>query len=92
VRFIFSGISQSSLSSVFVNLNRFSRLVPGSACLERACSLQLWLALHGCVSQVCIGKCVVDGELAMHAWVESAGYRYYYDERFGLVFGEGLDG
>lgn len=55
---------------------------PYIACLEQACALQLWLAWHGQTTRLCIGKRIENGQLLMHAWLESTPEPFFYDSRF----------
>jgi|GEM_PF-6426740 len=78
-------INPEILADVLVWIRRFSRLIPSSACLESACALQLWLALHGHASRICLGKRLEGSRLRMHAWLESSPHAYFYDPRFELL-------
>ncbi len=63
-------------------LQRVAAHLPGVACLETACVMQTWLALHATGSEVVIGHCVEHNELLMHAWVETPERRYFYAPKF----------
>lgn len=62
------------------------RIPPRIACFETACAFDLWLAAHGQQAKVCLGKRVEQGEILMHAWVETDPEPFFYDSRFREVF------
>lgn len=66
-------------------LQRFS-LKPWIACLETACSFEQILAFHGEPCVIRIGKCFENGQIYMHAWVETASASYFKDERYEECF------
>ena len=65
---------------------RWMQIRPWVACFETACAFSVWLALHGQKSTILLGKHVEKGQLYMHAWLESVGGSFFYDERFAPVF------
>ena len=66
-------------------LGVITRLVPSriAACLELACALQVWFALHGRRTEICLGKRIEKGRLLLHAWIEPDGVGR--DERFEII-------
>lgn len=63
---------------------------PWIACLETACAFQIWLAVHGENSTVCIGKRIENGRLLMHAWVRTDSAVFFDDARFTACFDDGI--
>lgn len=76
---------------VAVALKLIDRFMPRPwiACLETACAFQVWLAMHGENSTVCIGKRIETGRLLMHAWVRSESDEFFADARFEACFDGG---
>ena len=71
-------------NDVSFELSCVMRLMPKPyvACLELACTLQIWLAMHGDRARVVIGRRVENGRILMHAWVETINASFFADERF----------
>lgn len=61
---------------------RISHVCPKSACLERTCTLKIFLAFWGTPSTIVIGHANTHSNLLLHAWLETENAKYFYDENF----------
>ncbi len=74
---------------VHLELSVVQRLLPHRiiACLELACAMQIWLAMHGNRAHVVVGKRVENGRILAHAWLETQAEPFFFDDRFVPVAG-----
>ena len=72
-----------------LELALLARLTPRPlvACFENACAFQQWLACHGEISEIRIGKRLEGDRLYMHAWVETEDAVFFRDGEFEVSFG-----
>ena len=54
-------------------------------CLETSCAFQQWLAVHGESGRVVVGKRIENGNLIMHAWVETEHAIFFKESDFEAV-------
>ncbi len=59
---------------------------PWIACLETACAFEQWLAFHGKPAQILIGKRVINGQIQMHAWLETESISFFKAPGFQMCF------
>lgn len=59
---------------------------PFAACFENACAFQQWLACHGEMSEIRIGKRLDEGRLYMHAWLETKDAVFFKNGQFEVSF------
>ncbi len=78
--------SEPNVACVLAWLRRLANHVPWIACFEQACALQLWLASHEIPSTIVIGKCTQGNLMRMHAWIECAEQKYFYDDQFEAIW------
>lgn len=60
--------------------------IPWGTCLEFSCAVQIWFAIHGQRSEICLGKRLQDGRLLMHAWIKTERDTFFEDSRFETCF------
>ena len=71
-------------NDVQLELSVIQRLLPHRfiACLELACAMQIWLAIHGNRAQVVVGKRQENSRILAHAWLETQAEPFFFDDRF----------